>query len=105
MSINLHRPIPEGFEVKQVRVVFKASGWYAQLILQTDVSVRRTMPHGKPIGIDLGLEKFLAISTGALVERPRFFVDLHAPATIAATQIEKQEKRLCQLPEDSSQGS
>lgn len=26
--INLHRPIPEGFEVKQVRVVRKASGWY-----------------------------------------------------------------------------
>ncbi|GGA20962.1 hypothetical protein CYANOKiyG1_35920 [Okeania sp. KiyG1] len=48
MSINLHRPIPEWFEVKQVRVVFKASGWYAQLILQTDVSVPETMPHGKP---------------------------------------------------------
>jgi putative transposase len=39
VPIKLHRPIPVGFEVKQVRVVFKASGWYAQLILQADISV------------------------------------------------------------------
>jgi putative transposase len=78
MPINLHRPIPDGFEVKQVRVVFKPSGWYAQLILQADVSVPDVMPHGEPIGIDLGLEKFLAVSTGEMVERPRFFVNLQS---------------------------
>jgi putative transposase len=39
MPINLHRPIPEGFALKRVRVVFKPSGWYAQLILQADLSV------------------------------------------------------------------
>jgi len=78
MPINLHRPIPSGFEVKQVRVVFKSSGWYAQLILQADVAVPEVMPHGEPIGIDLGLEKFLAVSTGELVERPRFFGDLQS---------------------------
>jgi putative transposase len=76
VPINLHRPIPEGFEVKQVRVVFKASGWYAQLILQADISVPEPMPQGEPMGIDLGLEKFLAVSTGEVVERPRCFVDL-----------------------------
>ncbi|WP_229424300.1 hypothetical protein [Moorena producens] len=68
MPINLHRPIPEGFEVKQVRVVLKSSGWYAQLILQADVCVPQPMPDGDPIGIDLGLEKFLAVSTGELVD-------------------------------------
>lgn len=78
VPINLHRPIPEGFEVKQVRVVFKASGWYAQLILQADISVPDIMPHGEPIGIDLGLEKFLATSTGELIERPRIRADLQS---------------------------
>jgi putative transposase len=78
MPMNLHRPIPDGFEVKQVRIVFKSSGWYAQLILQADISVPDVMPHGEPIGIDLGLEKFLAISTGELVERPSFFMDLQS---------------------------
>ncbi|NET27993.1 MAG: transposase [Okeania sp. SIO1I7] len=92
VSINLHRPIPEGFEVKQVRVVFKASGWYAQLILQMDVSVPETTPHGKPIGIDLGLENFLAISTGGLVERPRFFVDLQSQQRLLQRKLRNKKK-------------
>jgi putative transposase len=78
MPINLHRPIPEGFVVKQIRVISKASGWYAQLILQSDVSVPDVMPRGNSIGIDVGLEKFLAASNGQLVERPRFFNSMHS---------------------------
>jgi putative transposase len=78
MPINLHRPIPDGFVVKQVRVINKASGWYAQLVLQCDVSVPDVMPHGESIGIDVGLEKFLAVSNGQLVERPRFFNSLQS---------------------------
>jgi putative transposase len=92
VPINLHRPIPEGFEVKQVRVVFKASGWYAQLILQADVSVPDVLPHGQPIGIDLGLEKFLAVSTGELVERPRFFVDLQSQLRWLQRKLRNKKK-------------
>ena len=92
VPINLHRPIPEGFEVKQVRVVFKSSGWYAQLILQADVSVPDVIPHGEPIGIDLGLEKFLAVSTGELVERPRFFVDLQSKQRLLQRKLRNKKK-------------
>ncbi len=92
VPINLHRPIPDGFEVKQVRVVFKASGWYAQLILQADVSVPDVMPHGEPIGIDLGLEKFLAVSTEELVERPRFFVDLQSQLRWLQRKLRNKKK-------------
>lgn len=76
VKMPLSRPIPEGFELKQVRIVRQASGWYAMLILQMDVVVPERMPHGKPVGIDLGLISFLATSTGELVARPKFFVDL-----------------------------
>lgn len=76
VKMRLSRPIPEGFELKQVRVVRRASGWYAMLILQMDVAVPDRMPHGEPIGIDLGLISFLASSTGEVVARPKFFVDL-----------------------------
>ena len=107
MPINLHRPIPEGFEVKQVRIVFKSSGWYAQLILQADISVPDVMPHGEPIGIDLGLEKFLAVSTGERVERPRFFADLQSKLRWLQRPLRNQKKGSanCKLPEDSSQDS
>jgi putative transposase len=92
MPINLHRPIPEGFEVKQVRVVFKSSGWYAQLIVAADIFVPDVMPHGEPIGIDLGLEKFLAVSTGELVERPRFFVDLQGKLKWLQRKLRNKKK-------------
>ena len=36
------------------------------LLLQADVSVPDIQPHGEPIGIDVGLEKFLAVSNGIL---------------------------------------
>ncbi len=76
MPINLHRPIPEGFVIKQVKVVKKPSGWYGMLILSADINIPDPIAEGKSIGIDLGLEKFLATSTGELIARPRFFVDL-----------------------------
>ena len=76
VKMRMSRPIPEGFELKQVRVVKRASGWYATLILQMDVAVPDRIPHGEPVGIDLGLLNFLATSTGELIARPKFFVEL-----------------------------
>ncbi|MEQ9546099.1 MAG: hypothetical protein RIK85_08850, partial [Marinobacter sp.] len=70
-------PIPDGFTLKQVRIVKKASGYFTMLSLQCDVQIPDAMPHGHPIGIDLGLEKFLATSDGELIARPRFFDSLH----------------------------
>lgn len=78
VRINLHRPIPEGFVVKQVKVVKKASGWYGMLVLQADVSIPNAVPEGNSIGIDMGLENFLAVSTGKLIARPKFFVQLQS---------------------------
>ncbi len=75
VKMHLSRPIPEGFEVKQIRVVKRASGYYALLALQLDVNVPQASPSGHGLGIDLGLEHFLATSDGQLIARPRFFAD------------------------------
>ena len=53
-------PIPEGFEVKQARIVRKASGYFVMLSLQLNVDVPSPMPHGHPRGLDLGFDKFAA---------------------------------------------
>lgn len=76
VKMHLSRPIPDGFVVKQAQVVKRASGWYVILTLQADVDVPDVMPHGQPVGIDLGLKSFLATSTGEQIARPRFFADL-----------------------------
>ena len=76
IPITLHRPIPDGFVVKQVRIIKKADRWYASIAIQSDVSVPHPMPHGHPVGVDTGLEKFLATSDGVLVKPPKFFKSL-----------------------------
>lgn len=76
VKMRMSRAIPDGFELKQARIVKRASGWYAMLVLQLDVDVPDRMPHGEPIGIDLGLLSFVATSTGVTVQRPKFFVQL-----------------------------
>ncbi len=72
IQINLHRPIPDGFAIKQVRIIKKADIWYASINIQSDVNVPDPMPHGHPIGVDIGLQKFLATSDGVLVKPPKF---------------------------------
>jgi putative transposase len=71
------REIPDGFVVKQSRIVRKASGYFVLLTLEYDCLVPDTMPHGHPVGIDLGLDKFVATSDGDVVDRPRFLNCLH----------------------------
>ena len=67
------RPIPDGAIAKQARVVKRSSGWYIMLTLQWDVSIPDIIPHGNPVGIDVGLTNFIATSNGLLIKRARFF--------------------------------
>jgi putative transposase len=76
VRMRMSHPLPEGFELKQAQVVKKASGWYVMLTLQADVQVPQLQPHGRALGIDVGLESYLATSDGELVKPPKFFVNL-----------------------------
>jgi len=69
------RPIPQGAIVKQARVVRGSTGWYIMLTLQWDVSIPDTIPHGNPVGMDVGLTNWVATSNGLLIKRTRFFGD------------------------------
>jgi putative transposase len=92
VRIVLHRPIPEGFVVKQVRVLKKPSGWYALVAIQSEVALPTVEPSGYPIGIDVGLNHFVATSEGRLVERPRFFVDSQSKLKLLQRRASKKEK-------------
>jgi putative transposase len=58
------RDTPEGFKVKQARIVRKASGYFVLLSLQLEVDIPQPFPHGHPKGLDLGFDKFVATSDG-----------------------------------------
>jgi putative transposase len=93
IPINLHRPIPNGFVVKQVRIMRKADRWYAAVSIQYDVSVPDPAPHGHPIGVDIGLEKFLATSDGVLVKPPKFFKKLQGELKLLQRRLSRKQKR------------
>ena len=93
VTVNLHRPIPDGFVVKQVRIVKKADRWYASVAIQCDVSVPDPMPHGHPIGVDVGLEKFLATSDGMSVQPPKFFKSLQSKLRSLQRRLSRKKKR------------
>jgi putative transposase len=77
MPINLHRPIPDGFVVKQARVLRKADRWEVVITIESEVSIPEAQPHGDAIGIDLGLSKFLTTSDKEFIARPRFLTSLY----------------------------
>ena len=92
VKMRQSRPIPEGFELKQVRIVRRVSGWYAMLVLRLEVDVPDPLPHGEPLGIDLGLEKFLAASNGKLIARPWFFISLQSKLKSLQRKMSKKKK-------------
>ncbi|MDV2997330.1 MAG: IS200/IS605 family transposase ISSoc12 [Chroococcidiopsis sp. SAG 2025] len=93
ISINLHRPIPDGFVVKQVRIIRKADRWYVSINLQLDVNVPSTMPQGHPIGIDIGLSKYLATSEGEIVRPPKFFKQKQSELKLLQRRLSRKQNR------------
>ena len=86
------REIPDGFAVKQARIVRKASGYFVMLTLECEVSVPDAVPDGHPLGIDLGLDKFVATSDGDVVDRPRFLSSLHRKLKLRQRQLKHKKK-------------
>ena len=92
VKMILSRPIPEGFNLKQARIVRRASGYFVMLSLQCDVQVPDIMPHGEPVGIDVGLLSFVATSEGELIARPRFFVDTSRKLKLLQRRLKHKKK-------------
>ncbi|NEO90581.1 MAG: transposase [Moorea sp. SIO3G5] len=92
VKMRLSRPIPEGFKLKQVRIVRRANGYFVMLALQSDVNVPENPPSGHPLGIDIGLDKFLATSDNELIERPRFLTELHRKLKLLQRRLKLKRK-------------
>lgn len=62
------------------------------LSLQADVDTPAAMPHGHPVGIDVGLEYFLSTSDGEQVKRLRFFNALHRKLKLLQRRLKTKQK-------------
>src|SRR5919202_3865836 len=58
-------------QIKRVRVVRRADGYYVQFCLDVE-RIEKREPTGKTIGLDVGLTHFYTDSDGQTVENPRY---------------------------------
>jgi putative transposase len=72
IKLRKSRDIPEGFKIKQVQIIKKASGYYANVMIELDVDVVKPIPHGHAVGIDVGIQSMIATSDGLILPRPKF---------------------------------
>ncbi|MBE9015152.1 transposase [Chroococcidiopsidales cyanobacterium LEGE 13417] len=98
VPLVLHRQIPDGLQVKTGTIIKEADAWYISLVLE-DKEVPVTVAEIQPtkdnsIGIDLGVENYIALSSGETVEHPRFFYKL-------SRQLHKLQKRLAKATKHS----
>ncbi len=67
-DLNFYQPD----QIKRVRLVRRADGYYCQFCIRVEVSVEST-PTQKAVGIDLGLNYFIADSQGNTEPAPQFY--------------------------------
>jgi putative transposase len=60
-------------QIKRVRLVRRADGYYVQFLIRTDTEVVDVQPTGKNIGLDVGLIEFYTDSNGHTEPNPKFY--------------------------------
>ena len=96
IEVVLHRPIANGFVIKQATIVNKADGWYVSFS-HSDNMVPEPLPVDEvksAVGIDVGLNKFLATSDGQAVKIPQFYRK-------AQRGLARQQRRLARMEKGS----
>src|SRR5919202_515158 len=88
-SRDLHFYAPD--EIKRVRVIRRADGYYAQFCINVE-RVEEALPTGKAIGIDVGLNHFLTDSTGTTVPNPRHLRKSEKGLRIAQRRVSSKKK-------------
>lgn len=66
-----HRSIPEGGKIKHAKITRGGGHWFACFSVES--ADAEPAPIENPIGLDLGLDAFIARSDGETVKAPRFF--------------------------------
>jgi putative transposase len=88
-SRDLHFYAPN--EIKRVRVVRRADGYYAQFCVNVE-RIEEVIPTGKAIGIDVGLNHFYTNSDGGTVPNPRYLRKSEQALKRAQKRVSRKKK-------------
>lgn len=92
LNIQQSRDYPTGFEPKQARIVKKATGYYLMIAFQSQESCPDA-PVGKvSLGIDAGIESFIATDTGELIKAPKFLLKAQSQLKLLQRRLKHKTK-------------
>ncbi|MFN8466922.1 MAG: transposase [Caldilineaceae bacterium] len=91
VKVKLHRPLPDGAEIKHVVVKRSIAKWYVCLMLELP-DVAPSAHTGPAVGIDVGLHHLLALSDGGTVENPRWLRHGLAKLRVAQRRMARRKK-------------
>ena len=92
VKIRQSRPFPTGFEAKQARIVKKASGYYVVICFQSQEQIPDFTPGKISLGLDVGIESFVATSLGELIKCPRFLLKAQRKLKLLQRRLKHKTK-------------
>ena len=87
VRIRKSREYPTSMTPKQLRIVRKVTGYFAQIIFVSHESVPDIRPGETSLGLDAGISSFVASSRGELIKTPEFVLR-------AARKLKSLQRRL-----------
>lgn len=79
-------------EIKRVRIVRRADGYYVQFCVKTERKVEH-VPSGRKLGIDVGLKAYLTDSEGQTVENPRHYRKAEKKLARLQRRLSRKQKK------------
>lgn len=87
VRVKWHRRLPAKGTLCVVRVRRQAARWYAGIVIALPEPAHHAQADGPPVGVDLGIQNFAALSNGELIPGPRAY-------RAAAQQLRKAQRRV-----------
>ena len=87
LKVKWHRPLPGNAAIKQVIVKRQGDTWSAVFQIEVPDPVEQPVHAGEAVGLDVGLNHLVALSTGECVEAPRYF-------RVAERRLRRQQRRV-----------
>jgi putative transposase len=91
IRIKQSRSYPANFEPKQFQIVRRASGYYLMIVFQSCESVPDPIPGKMSIGLDAGIESFIA-TPSELIKSPKFFRSKLRTLKLLQRRLKKKTK-------------
>ena len=91
IRIKQSRPYPVNFEPKQFQIVRRASGYYLMIVFQSSELVTDPIPGKTSIGLDAGIESFIA-TPSELIKSPKFLRSKLRTLKLLQRRLKKKTK-------------